>query len=61
MDKFPEHCKPCIVIDLSVLLEHALKPGFVLFVWFDSLRLSQQLWSSWDGQFTLPHFFPRQA
>ena len=21
----------------------------------------QQLWSLWDGQFTLPHFFPGQA
>ena len=34
---------------------------FILFVWFDSLRLSQQLWPCRDGQFTLPHFFPGQA
>ena len=25
--------------------------------WFDSLSLSQQLWSCPDGQFTKPHFF----
>ena len=25
---------------------------FVVFVWFDSLRLSQQLWSCQDGKFT---------
>ena len=30
-------------------------------VWFFSLRPSQQLWSCWDGKFTLPHFFPGQA
>ena len=32
---------------------------FYGFVCFDSLRLdlSKQLWTCWDGQFTLPHFF----
>ena len=28
-----------------------------VFVWFDALCPSQQLWSAWDGQFTLRHFF----
>ena len=29
-----------------------------LFVWFEVLGPSQQLWSCRDGQFTYPHFFP---
>ena len=29
--------------------------GTGLFVWFDALGPSQQLWSCWDGQFTLNH------
>ena len=32
-----------------------------LFVWIGSVRPSQQLWSCWDGQFTLPNFFPGQG
>ena len=29
--------------------------------WFDTIQLSQQLWSCGDGQFIQPQLFPRQA
>ena len=41
---------------ILVRIANRKDPDF-LFVWFDDLHLSQQLWSFQDGQFTLPHFF----